>query len=143
MKTILGFDGHIILYCKRHYDLRVNTITALRRIWAVRCGLSIEYATKFMDTSILNYLYEILITIDPTTDVSERIHSKLAHDGSITTSELISIYVSALMTTEVKNKVNGEWITLINLPTPNPNVMNKIINGRGRPEHYDVIANNQ
>lgn len=140
MKTITGFDGHIVLYCKRHYDLKVEPIIALRRIWAVRCGLSIEYATEFMDASILSYLYHILITIDPTTNVSERIHSKLAHDGNMTTSELISIYVSTLMTTEVKNKVNGEWITLINLPTPNPNVMNKIINGKGRPKHYDVIA---
>lgn len=137
--TITNFDGHIILYCKSHYDLKVDMIVALRRIWAVRCGLSIEYATEFMDTSILNHLYHILTTIEPTTDVVERIHSKLAHDGSMTTSELISIYVSALMTTEVKNKVNGEWITLINLPTPNPNVMNKIINGRGKYAHYDVI----
>lgn len=42
MVTLDNFEGHLTLYCKGHYAVnKVDFLTGLRRIWAVRCGFDV------------------------------------------------------------------------------------------------------
>lgn len=60
------FDGHIILYCKNHYNLKdVDFIVGLQRIWAVRCGLAFDSIRGSLNEYIADNLHEIFAKCSP------------------------------------------------------------------------------
>lgn len=60
------FDGHIILYCKGHYNLKdVDFILGLQRIWAVRCGLPFDSVSGSINEYIADHLHDIFAKCKP------------------------------------------------------------------------------
>lgn len=146
VKRFEGFDGHIILLCKNHYNIKdVKLIDALRRVWCVRCGLDVEHANGQLDQYIANRLCDIIDTINPNRvrEILRNIHSELhpvfsyRYEGMTPLEILISMYRSEIAFTKVKE--NEEF--LIELPEPLPELFDKIIRGEGEFNDYQLVEN--
>lgn len=147
------FDGHIILYCKGHYNLKnVDFITGLQRIWAVRCGLSINNISDSLNEYIADKLHEIFAKCN---------HKKLPHFHQILNKGLcdnwnyenlnaiervIMIYRNELMSLQIKEstgtlleKPMKGYTTLIKLPKPQKRLFKRIVNGKGEYEDYKLV----
>lgn len=146
MRTIIeftGFEGHIILYCKNHYNSSGNMLEDLKRIWAVRCGYSYDKNDNSMIISIVSVLYKILSpTIDDLVSFNESLHAHLLswlYSEMDINNKLISFYVSRIANMQIKDKVDGKLVELVKLPKPKKRVFNRILRGNGRYEDYKLI----
>lgn len=144
MVTLDSFEGHLVLYCKGHYAVnKVDFLTGLRRIWAVRCGFDVEHIDKSIDEYIANALYKIVKKVKPNKVeyLFELIHKEVSktylstYEGLNTIETLIMIYRSELWDTQVKDK--GK--TLIKLPKPQKRLFKKIVSGKGEYTDYKKV----
>ena len=136
------FDGHIILYCKSHYNLKnVDFITGLQRIWAVRCGMSVEQIRPSMNEYLADKMHEIFAKCNP--NKLNHFHQILykglcdewQYEGLTAIERVILIYRNELMMLQVKE--NNK--TLIKLPKPQKRLFKKIVAGKGKYNDYKLV----
>lgn len=144
MMELETFEGHILLYCKGHYQVKdVDFLIGLRRIWAVRCAFDFEYIDKSIDTYIANALYKILKKLEPNKIeyFFELIHNEVGktylstYEGLDTIETLIMFYRSHLWQTTVKE--NGK--KLIKLPKPQKRLFRGIVSGKDKYNDYKLV----
>lgn len=139
------FDGHIILFCKNHYQSDISNIEGLRRIWALRCGYDYVEGSQSSDRFIANKLYEILKTILSKKHefFYEILHYEIErrdrHEDSNPIETLISIYFSEIAFASVKDEKDGIITKKVILPKPQKKLFNKILNGTCSHDDYDLV----
>lgn len=150
MKDLDKFEGHIVLYCKGYYNLdNVRFIEGLQRIWAVRCGLDVEFANSHLNENIADALYRIMEKLIPNKleYLWQIIHREVAktylsqYEGLSCIEKLIMIYRSNIMRIRIKEKVHKNYRTLIKLPKPKRQVFKRIVLGNGEFNDYKLITN--
>ncbi len=146
MITLEKFEGHIVLYCKGHYNVKdVDFLVGLRRIWAVRCGLLVEHISKRVDESIADELYRILEQTIPQRMpyLWQIIHRDIENDWKFKDlsplERLIMIYNSEIHMTQTKEKVNKNYKWLIKLPKPQKRLFKRIVSGKGQYNDYNLV----
>lgn len=143
------FEGHIVLYCKNHYQVEnVDFITGLQRIWAIRCGYDVEAIDNGSKEYIANAMYKIIKKTNPQKldYLFELVHKEISKDylstyeGLTSIEKLIKIYRGELAFLQIKDsKSKGGYTTLIKLPKPQKRVFKRIINGKGGYNDYKLI----
>lgn len=147
MNTSLDvFEGHIVLYCKNHYnfvDIDIDFITGLQRIWAFRCGYPIEAIDSSSLEYIANALYRIIKKTKPEKleYLFELIHKDISKDYLVSNQnlksieKLIFIYRSELIDLTI---FNGN-VPLIKLPISNKKLFKRILNGEATSKDYKLL----
>lgn len=142
-KEIKGFDGHIILYCKYHYNHSKNPLEDLKKIWSIRCGYPYNEKDNSAVKPIINRLYKILLSTEiDSSSFQEQLHDHLLnwlYKEMSTIDKLIYFYMSKISNITINKQIGNKWITLIKLPKPKKRVFNRIIRGNGRYEDYKLI----
>lgn len=147
------FDGHIILYCKGHYNLKdVDFILGLQRIWAVRCGLSFEHIRGSFNEYMADRLFVIFKTCNPKKQewFYQIFHKEFCDDWKygdvIGIDRIIHIYANELAQLQIKEakvKLSGKpmlgYVTLIKLPKPQKRLFKKIVSGKGGYNDYKLV----
>ena len=140
---ILGFDGHLVLYCKRHYHVEsVDFLVGMRRMWATKCGYDYRDGDKSVDRHIADHLCEIIKLSMPSkfSYLYEIVHYELSnewkYEGMTTFEKLIFIYAMQVMQMQVREGKTK----IINLPKPKKQVLKRIIRGNGRYKDYELVA---
>lgn len=145
MKTIENINGHLILLCKGHYKTN-DLLTALKQIWAIRCGYDYDEKDNLSYRYIAKNLYNILkdINSERIEYIIDRIHDevdgKWKDDNKLAIERIIEIYCSELAHLKVKEKVNTKYRCIIKLPKPNKRVFNRILRGNGKYSDYKLIS---
>lgn len=136
------FDGHLILLCKLHYEVEgVDFITAIKRIWAIRCGHDIETIRRndYLE-NIANNLHRLILEYSNKDAkwLQELLHNELSKDyldrwvNLNTMEKIIMFYRSEILNLTVKE---GEKV-IINLPKPKKKLFKRIIKGEGVYDDY-------
>lgn len=147
------FDGHIILYCKGHYNLNnVDFITGLQRIWAVRCGLSIENINNSFNEYIADHLHEIFAKCKPNKlshfhqILNKGLCDEWNYKGLSGIERVIMVYVNELAQLQIKEskaKLAGKpmsgYTTLIKLPKPQKRMFKGIVSGKAKYNDYKLV----
>lgn len=140
------FDGHIILYCKGHYNLKdVDFITGLQRIWAVRCGLSFEHIRGSFNEYIADKMHEILVKCKPQNlpyfyqILNKGLCDDWQYEDLNAIERVIMIYRNELMKLRIKNTELGKTKTLIKLPKPQKRLFKGIVSGKGKYNDYKLV----
>ena len=134
-----GFDGHLVLYCKNHYNHSGNLIEDLKRIWAIRCGYDYDPKNNGVVLNIINRLYKILYpTIKNHEVFQEQLHNHLVswlYQDLDKLENIALFYCSELANLQIKE--NNKW--LIKLPKLKKQVFNRILRGNGKFNDYKLI----
>lgn len=145
MIQLKGFQGHMLLYCKRHYSMD-NFLLGLRRIWALRCGLdNIHTENGQADRYIANALYDLLKIVAPEKlgYFHEILHSEmtneLLYNGLKPIERLIIIYANELAFAQIRKKIDGNYVPIIQLPEPNQPLFERIISGKAEYSDYKLV----
>lgn len=136
------FDGHLILLCKLHYEVEgVDFITAIKRIWAIRCGHYIETIRRndYLE-NIANNLHRLILEYSDKDAkwLQELLHNELSKDylyrwvNLNTMEKIIMFYRSEIFNLTVRE---GEKV-IINLPKPKKKLFKRIIKGEGVYDDY-------
>ena len=146
------FDGHIILYCKGHYNLNnVDFIVGLQRIWAVRCGLSVDSIGGSFNEYVADKMHEIFAKCRPTKlpyfhQIMNKGLCEWQYEGLNAIERVIMIYRNELMQLQVKEskaKLSGKpmkgYTTLIKLPKPQKRLFKRIVSGKGKYNDYQLV----
>lgn len=140
------FDGHIILYCKGHYNLNdVDFIVGLQRIWAIRCGLNPECANNRLNEYIADRLHKIFAKCRPTKlpyfhqIMNKGLCDEWQYKDFNAIERVIMIYRNELMQLQVKENNNGKFKTLIKLPKPQKILFKRIVGGKGQSSDYKLV----
>jgi len=152
------FDGHIILYCKGHYNLEsVDFIVGLQRIWAVRCGLSFEHINNSLNEYIANHLHEIFAKCSPKKlpyfhqILYKGLCDEWAYKGLTPIERVIMVLRLELMHLKIKEtckkwkdsplevQVEKRNKTLIKLPKPQKKLFKRIVSGKGEYNDYKLV----
>lgn len=151
-----NFQGHIVLYCKGHYTFPKGAkgfFEGLKMIWAIRCGYDYDLTTQNTLSYIANDMYEILEKCAPTklSVLMKKLHSEInpVYPGlSFKPNDMTPIeaiiweYKSMLSNLQIKEKdklFTDEYINLIKLPEPLPDIFNRILKGKGEYGDYWLI----
>jgi hypothetical protein len=143
MQEIKGINGHIVLYCKGHYECKEDRIEGLKMIWAIRCG----YDYKKNDDSSLRYiannLYEVISPfITDYKHFQRDLHDYLTtwmYDDLSAIHRIIHHYCSFISVIQIYERVGDKLTTLVQLPEPNPKLFNRILRGEGKYTDYKLI----
>lgn len=150
------FQGHIVLYCKGHYTFPEGDkgfFEGLKMIWAIRCGYDYNLTTMDTLTYIANDMYEILekcMSIDKISNLIKKLHSEInpIYPGYANKPKdmspieaIIWEYRSMLNNLKIKekDKITEEYIDLVKLPEPIPEIFNRILKGKGEYGDYWLI----
>lgn len=143
------FDGHIILYCKGHYSVKdVDFLIGLRRIWAVRCGLSVEDIDNKIDEYIADRMYLIIQQVKPNSlkDIWQIIHKDLAdnwhwngRENLTPIQKIIWIYRDIIWRLQISKKGVKNYKRLIKLPKPQKRLFKKIVSGKAEYNDYKLV----
>jgi hypothetical protein len=141
------FDGHIILYCKNHYNLKnVDFITGLQRIWAVRCGLDVQHINSSFNEYIADKMHEIFAKCKPNKlsyfhqILFKGLCDEWGYEGLNAIERVIMIYANELFQLQIKEKVSDKrYKTLIKLPKPQKQVFKRIVAGKARGNEYNSV----
>lgn len=141
-----GFDGHIILLCKNHYNITTDLFESLKMIWAIKCGYNYDKDDNSSIKYIMNSLYKILIpTINDHVRFQENLHETLIHSWyrDLTIEQRVLMhYIHEIQNLQIKEKLpNGKWETIIELPKPQKRLFNRILRGNGLFNDYKLITN--
>lgn len=146
MITLDKFQGHIVLYCKGHYNLSsVDFIDGLRRIWAVRCGLQFEHISPSFDEYIADEMMRIIIETKPlkSTRMWEILHKGLVDEWRYkemsAIHRCIMIYYNELMSIQVKDTSGDKYKTLVKLPKPQKQLFKRIVRGNFKYNDYNKV----
>lgn len=141
-----GFDGHLVLYCKNHYNVKnIDLITGFQRMWAVRCGYGIECIDKGSLEHIADRLFKILSQTNGFDSVHflKRLHNEVSktylnrYEGLTPIEILIYFYASEIMQLQVYDTKSK--ITFIELPKPKKRLFNRILKGNWEFDDYKLI----
>lgn len=141
---VKGLHGHIILMCKHHYKYN-NLLSALRMLWAIRCGYEYKEDDKSADRYIANDLYELFMSVNPEKALNfhETIHEEICNTFRYPNYSpleiLISLYCSELSNLTIRQNIDGKWISVIKLPKPKKQLLNRIFRGNGRYDDYKLF----
>lgn len=152
------FDGHIILYCKSHYNVKdVDFITGVQRIWAVRCGLSVEHINSSINEYVADKMHEIFAKCNPNKlpyfhqILNKGLCDEWSYEGLSAIERVIMIYRSELRKLKIREtkeqyknlpikKRTAETITtLIKLPRPQKRLFKRIVSGKGEYNDYKLV----
>jgi hypothetical protein len=140
------FDGHIILYCKGHYNQKdVDFIVGLQRIWAVRCGLPFDSIRGSFNEYIADHLHEIFVKCCPQKQpyfyqiLYKGLVDEWKYEGLTAIERVIMIYSNELVQLQIKEKKNKNYTTLIKLPKPQKRLFKKIVSGKGEYIDYKLV----
>jgi hypothetical protein len=139
MKELSSFDGHLVLYCKKHYSVpNVDLILGLQRMIGVYCGNDAKDIAKRHILTKLSKIVSILYSdwnIEQIlSHVHEAITNKWYEDLSVE-HKLIVEYVVLICHVQTKQ---GRKI-LVKLPKPQKRLFKRIIRGNGNYNDYKLI----
>ena len=138
------WEGHIILMCKNHYDVKgVDFFTGLKNLWCIRCGIPIEDKDYILEY-IANAMHELIITCAPSKEkyLHQIVHKALVGKAFFTPENLSPIqsviweYRTQLHNLQIRDGVKN---VLIELPKPQKRVIKRIVRGNGRFCDYELI----
>ena len=145
---ITPIQGHIILYCKFHYDADgVSRIEGLKRLWAARCA----YDYNEQDNSCLEYiandLFEIICTISNFSiiEFQKELHKAMfdyyRSEKDSVIERVINYYIFQLsyITVADYNPISGKTKMLLNLPKPKKRLFKRILKGKGDYNDYNLL----
>lgn len=145
---ITPIQGHIILYCKFHYDYDgISRIEGLKRLWAARCA----YDYNEQDNSCLEYiandLFEIICAISNFNiiEFQKELHKAMfdyyRNEKDSVIERVINYYIFQLtyITVADYNPTSRKTTMLINLPKPKKRLFKKIISGKGNYNDYKLL----
>ena len=137
------FDGHIILYCKGYYNLKdVDFIVGLQRIWAIRCGLSVEYINSSINEYIADHLHEIFVKCNPSKlsyfhqILNKGICDEWMYKNLSGIERVIMVYINELMQLQIKEEKRK---ILIKLPKPQKRLFKRIVSGKTNYNDYKLV----
>jgi len=137
------FDGHIILYCKGHYNLNnVDFITGLQRIWAVRCGLSVEHISSSFNEYIADHLHDIFAKCSPRKlpyfhqILNKGLCDNWKYEGLSGIERAIMVYRVELMQLQIRE---GKRKIIIKLPKPQKRLFKRIVSGKAEYNDYKLV----
>lgn len=144
------FQGHIVLYCKGHYHIpEEGFFEGLKMIWAIRCGYDYGQCSSDVLGFIANDMHEIIQKTSPNSlhYLMDTIHRELSRESPFKPENMSPIealiweYRGFLSNLKVKERdpESEEFITLVELPKPNPKVFNRILKSEGEYEDYERI----
>ena len=140
------FDGHIILYCKGHYNLKnVDFIIGLQRIWAIRCGLPFDSISGSFNEYIADRMYNIFKFCKPSKIdyFQDILHKGICDEWNYKNlngiERCIMIYANELNMLQIKDKKDKNYITLIKLPKVQKRLFKRIISGKGEYVDYKLV----
>jgi hypothetical protein len=145
------FQKHIVLYCKGQYNIpegEKGFFEGLKMIWAIRCGYDYEYTSKDTLTYIANDMFSIIMTCKPEKleFFMDKIHREINPISNWTKPKdltpieaIIWEYRSILSNMQVREKVGDEWKWLIDLEGEQPEIFNRILEGKGEYKDYEKI----
>ena len=146
---ITPIQGHIILYCKFHYDADgVSRIEGLKRLWAARCAYDYDEQDNSCLEYIANDLFKIICTISNFSiiEFQKELHKATYNyyrDEEDTIMERIVnyyIFQLAYITVAEYNPISGRTKMLLNLPKPKKRLFKKIISGKGDYNDYKQLT---
>jgi hypothetical protein len=157
--TLETFNGHLVLYCKGHYnakDKRIDFFDGLKRIWAVRCGY--DYNPNEGDR-VLEYIadsmFEIIAeckqfdTVERVKHFMDVIHKGVSDqsfkpEGMSPIRALIWEYRVVLIHLKVNDVPEGKkrYVPIVVLPKPMKQTFFRILNGNGNYDDYRKISQN-
>lgn len=122
-------DSHIWLYAKHHYK-RTDIIKDLKKILAERSGTDVEYVGIDSIFIVLCQLVFPHLTeyrfLEFITDSFKDWKRKFGHYNNITSiRKVLERMLSILANVKVKDKIDGEWITLVELDEPDYSILPK------------------
>ena len=132
MKTLTNFDSHIVLYCKRHYNVpNVDLILGLQRMIGAYCGNDAKDISKHHILTKLSEIVSVLYSDWSIKQILSRVHEALTnrlYENLSVEERLILEYVTLICHTQVKE---GRQI-FINLPKPQKRLFKRIVRGNGK-----------
>lgn len=146
------WEGHLVLMCKGWYMVDdVTFFDAVRRLWAIRCGLPIESANATMDEYLADGLFKIMLKCNPDRMVyfHEVLHREITKSGywggkpedMTHIQALIWEYRSFLQSLMISDTdEEGNRFQLISLPKERKRLMKRIVNGRGTYDDYKKVV---
>ena len=149
MIVLEPIQGQLVLLCKGHYKKNEATmLEALRRVWAVRCGLENQHVERGQaDEHIADELFSIIEQVSPykAENMLSRLHKELARPSyqyeDLNPIEItIMVYRSILMGLQVREKFGGKSEWLHKYPKLKKQLFNRILRGNGRYEDYKLIT---
>lgn len=147
MKKLDSIQGHLVLYCKGHYKVaNVDFLVGLRRIWAIRCGITYKEGDKSYDEYVSDELYRIFKMLNPKKAeyfmeiIHKEINNEFLYEGLGVLERLIMIYRNEIFMIQVKDKIGKKWTNIIDLPKPKKRVFKRIVSGNGKYNDYKLIA---
>lgn len=145
--TIDTLQGHLVLYCKNHYNVKnVDFLIGLRRIWAIRCGYNYRDNDKSCDRYIANEFYRIFKQLNPRKAeyffeiLHEEILNEWKYEGLNSLERLIMAYRNELMMIIIREKIGNKWHNLIQLPKVRKQVFKRIVRGNGKYDDYKLLV---
>ena len=140
------FDGHIILYCKSHYQVKdVDFILGLQRIWAVRCALPFDSIRGSFNEYLADKMHEIFAKCAPNKlpyfhqIMNKGLCNEWQYEGLSAIERVIMIYRNELMQLQVKESKNEKFKTLIKLPKPQKRIFRGIVSGNEKYNDYRLV----
>lgn len=153
MITLDKFQGHIVLYCKGHYDTPKGDkgfFEGLKMIWAIRCGFDYKQSSRDVLTYIANDMYNIIAECEPKRlpHLMDLLHREIGKQAFYKPKDMTPIeaiiweYRGILCDMQIMRKTEDEkWECLVKLHRPYYQVFNRILRGNGMYEDYEKIKN--
>ena len=146
MVTLDTFQGHIVLYCKGHYEYD-DFFEGLKMIWAIRCGYDYKQCSSDVLTYIANDMYKIISICMPNKllYLHEVLHKEVANQTFYKPKNMSPIeaiiweYRGFISNMQIKDKVNKNYKTLVKLPNRQIRIFNRILKGNGNYDDYQLI----
>lgn len=139
MKELSNFEGHLVLYCKKHYHVSyVDFILGLQRIIAVYSGMDAENISKH---HILNKLAKIVTVLYSDWSIEQilfYVHDVVCsnyYKECSVEDKLIFQYCSLIYDSQIKR---GKKV-LVKLPEPQKRLFKRIVRGNGNYNDYKLV----
>ena len=139
MKELTNFDGHLVLYCKRHYDVYyVDFTLGLQRIIAVYSGIDTENVSKHHILTKLSKIVSVLYSDWSIEQILSHVHEAICnnyYEECSIEDRLIFQYCSLIYGSQIKS---GKKV-LVELPKPQKRLFKRIVRGNGNYNDYKLV----
>lgn len=143
------FEGHLVLICKGHYLGENDFFDALKRFWAVRCGVG-EFTHDSVFENIADTMYEIMEKTSPGRmkyfhqvlhrDLTDKFFEPEYITSMSAIKRVVWSYRDSLMQLQINDIIDGKTVNLINLPEEQKQILKRVCNGNGRYKDYDKLV---
>ena len=152
--TLDTFDGHLVLLCKGHYVGKNDFFKAIVKFWSVRCGMDMHFfdSSDRVFENIADTMFKIMNLCAPEKMMyfHEVLHREIATNNKFGTKPknmshikaIVWEYRNFILQLQVKeSSVRGrKTIIYINLPKPQKRIIERICNGQGKYEDYELLT---